>query len=434
MQASLEILGELKRQLKVQLPAKKFDSAYQQRLQSLAKSAKLDGFRKGKVPMKVIQQRYGGSVKEEILTDLIQRSFDQAVREEKLDVASPPRIDLEPAEPGQDISYTAHFEVLPEYKLADLSKIKVKKPSVKLSKNDIENTLEKLRQQQADWQMVERGAKQGDQIKINYEGSLSGGESFEGSSGRDVLIVLGEEQMPADFESRLEGIAQGEHRSVKITLSKDFHQESLQGQQAVYEIDCRQVSEKKLPKVDEAFAQLFGIEDGSIDALKDSIKLHLEKELAKNIRSNVNKQVLDGLIELHDIQLPEMLVETQIDQLQYEALQKLGLENKDMDRLPRKHFETHARYIVHMGIVGSRFIKEMQIKAKKEAVQGKIEEVVSDYENPEEMLNYYKNNQNALERFRLLAVEDQLVEEILKQAEVKEQEMTFDALIELNTQ
>ncbi len=386
MQASLENLGGLKRQLKIQLPAEQFDSACQQRLQSLAKSAKLDGFRKGKVPMKVIQQRYGASVKEEILTNLIQRSFEQAVREEKLKVAGTPRIESDPLESGQDITYTAIFEVLPEYELADLSKIKVEKPIVNITQSDIDNTLDKLRQQQANWQPVKRPASLGDQIKIDFAGSLSEGEAFEGSEGHNAHIVLGEKQMPADFESQLEGIEHGQQRSVNITFPDDFDIEALQGKQAVFSVNCKQVFEKILPAVDENFAQLFGIEDGSIDALRDSIKLHLEKELVKNVRSNINKQVMDSLIELHEIQLPEMMIESQVSQLQYEALQKLGLGIKDIDRLPPEHFEARARRIVHMGIVGARYINEIKITANKEAIQKKIEEAISDYENPEAML------------------------------------------------
>lgn len=432
MQASLVVLDGLKRQLEVQLPAEQFESALQQRLQTLAKSSKLNGFRKGKVPMKVIQQRYGNSVKQEILANLIQHSFQQAARDQNLKPACAPRITSTSAEPGHDVKYTALFEISPDYEIADLSKINVTKPVVAITDSDVDNTLEKLRLQQADWETVTRGATTGDQVKIDFAGTTSG-EAFAGSNGSNTVITLGEQQMPADFEQKLDGIKKGEQRTIEIVFPADFANTSLQGKQATYAVDCKDVYEPQLPDLDEAFAKLYGFEDGSVDSLRAGVKLQLEKELTKNIQSHINKQVMDSVIELHDIPLPEMLIENHINQLQYETLQRMGLKETDKERLPQAHFAARARKLVHMGIVGARLVDEMHIVANKQAVQGKIEAAICDYEDPEEMLRYYQKNPDAMERFRLLAVEDQLVAEILKQAQVNEQQMSFDELIAFNT-
>lgn len=430
MQVSVETTKGLERKLTVDLPADEFDSAYQERLRSLAKSAKLNGFRKGKVPLKVIRQRYGESVKQEILADMIQRSYEQALREKQLNPAGMPKIDSHPPTPGEDVRYTATVEVYPEFSLGDLSQIKVTRPAVEITDEDVDSTVDRLRKQHAEWKPVERSARQGDQVKIDFEGTVSG-EPFEGNKGEDVAVVLGEGQMPEDFESQLEGIKAGENKTIKVKFPKDYRNEQLQGKKAVFEVTCKEVQEQELPELNEDFIKGFDIEDGSLDTFRDNIRRQLEKERDRALSAYVHKQVMDGLTELHDVELPRVMVDNQVEQLQRETLQRFGLKEDDLERLPRDTFEEQARRRVHVGLVASKLVSEKQIQVGQDAVRRKIEEAVADYENPAEMAQYYMNEPKAVEHFRFQAMEDEMVETVLREAKVEDKTMGFQDLMSL---
>lgn len=428
MKVSIETLEGLQRKLTVSVPAEQFDAAYQQRLNALARTVKLDGFRKGKVPLKVIRQKFGSRVEREALAGLIQSSYEQAVRREKLNPAGPPHIDSRPPGAGQDVHYTAVLEVQPEFELGDMSKLKISRPVVVITDQDVENTLLKLRKQRAKWEPAERPAASGDQVTVDYEGTLSG-EPFEGGQGVDVTVVLGEDRMPADFESQLEGMVAGEQRSIKTTFPEDFDKEWLRGKEAVFEVTCKRVLAPELPGLDAAFAREFGVEDGSVDTLRDNVRHQLESELAKGIRAYLKERVLSGLIGLHKIELPKVMIEAEVRRLQQETLQRWGLKEADLERLPRESFEARARHQVQLKLVAARLIREKGIQADPETVHKIIRQAVADYEQPDEMFNFYLNNPKALEHFRSLAVEERMVDEVLKAADVVDKEMGFDELI-----
>lgn len=430
MKVSIENLEGLQRKLTVSVPAEQFEAAYQQRLSAVAGTVKLDGFRKGKVPLKVVRQKFGARVEREALSELIQRSYEQAVRQEGLSPAGPPQIDSRQPAAGEDVRYTAVFEVLPEFVLGDMSNIKISNPVVNIIDQDVENTLQKLRLQRAEWQAVERAARMGDQITADYAGTISG-EPFEGGKGVDVTVILGEGQMPDDFEARLEGMAAGEKRSIKVKFPEHYDREWLRGKKAVFEVVCKRVLEPILPELDEAFAREFGVEDGSLETLRDNVRRQLENELAKGVRAYLKGRVMSGLAGLHTLELPNVMVESEVRQLQQEALQRLGLKETDLDRLPRKVFETRARRQANLKLVFARVVKEKGIQADQETVHKIVRQRVANYENPDEMFDYYLSDPKALRQLQSLAIEERVVDEVLKEADVVEKEMSFDELMRL---
>lgn len=431
MQASFETLDGLKRRVTVQVPAEQFDTAYDQRLRALTKSAKIDGFRKGKVPLKIIKQRYSASVKQEILAGLIQQSFDQAIRQEKLKPAGTPTIDSQNHEPGRDLEYTAIFEVWPNFELSDLSGIKVTKPAVEISEDNIKDTLEKLRDHQANWQPVNRAAAEGDQVTVDYH-VTEPETAFEGSKGKGVTVIIGKSTTGFNFESELKGIKKGETKTVETRISKDFADESLRDKPATFQVRCKQVKEYYRPEVDTAFAQRFGIEDGSLDVLRDNIRSQLERECDTRIRANLNNQVLEQLVARHDVELPQGMVEHQMRQLQYETMKRLRLKESELDRLPLSSFENQARRRVHVGMVVSKYITEKNINIDQNAVEEKIREAVADYEEPEEAFEYFTSNPNIFEYFKFKAVEEKVVDDVISQTDVQEQTMSLDELMALS--
>jgi trigger factor len=417
--------------MKIQLPAEQFDQAFDARLKSIAKTAKLAGFRPGKVPMKVIKQKYGDSVKQEIMSDLVQRSYGQAIAQQKLKPAGLPQIDAKPAKPGQDVEFTAIFEVYPEIKLGDLQKLKIQQPTVEIQDDDIEKMLDTLRRQRAEWIEVQRPALDGDRLKIDFEGTIDG-ESFEGGSAQNIPLVLGSKQMIEGFEDQLIGINTGAERIIKVKFPKDYPKSELQGKKAEFKVVCHSVTEQKLPEVNEDFIKSYGVQEGGLEALKKELRQHMERELADNSRSYVKRQLMDGLLEMHKVELPDVLVDQEIQQLQQQAMQRMGIPQGAAAHLPRDLFEEQARRRVALALLIAKIFEEKKLKADAAAVKAKIEQVASQYEQSEQVVQYYMSNKNLYRQIESLVIEDQVISMLLEQAKTSQKDMRFNELIEAN--
>lgn len=432
MRVSIESSKGLKRKLKIQLPAEQFDKAFDDRLKSIAKTAKLAGFRPGKVPLKVIQQKYGATVKQEILSDLVQRSYGQAIAQEKLKPAGMPQIDAKPVKPGQDVEFTAIFEVYPEIKLGDLQKLKIQQPVVEIQEDDIEKMLDKLRRQRAEWVDVQRPARDGDRLKIDFEGIIDG-EAFEGGNAQGISLVLGSGQMIEGFEEQLIGINPAEERTLKVKFPKDYQPKpELQGKKAEFKVLCHAVAEQKLPEVNDDFIKSYGVEEGGLEGLKKELRQHMERELTENSRSYVKRQLMDGLLEMHKVELPDVLVDQEILHLQQQALQRMGMPNGAAAHLPKDLFEEEARRRVALALLFAKITEDKQIKVDSTTVRSRIEQIASQYEQPEQVIQYYTSNKNLLRQVESLVIEDQIINDLLEQAKTSKKDMRFSELIEAN--
>jgi trigger factor len=431
MRVSVESGKGLKRKLKIQLPAEQFDKAFDARLKSIAKTAKLAGFRPGKVPLKVIRQKYGATVKQEILSDLVQRSYGQAIAEAKLKPAGMPQIDARPAKLGQDVEFTAIFEVYPEIKLGDLQKLKIEQPVVEIQAEDIEKMLDKLRRQRAEWVDVQRPAHDGDQLRIDFEGTING-EAFEGGSAQNISLELGKGQMIEGFEEQLVGINPAAERTIKVKFPKDYPKSELQGKKAEFKILCHAVAEQKLPEVNEDFIKSYGVSEGGLEALKKELQQHMERELAENSRSYVKRQLMDGLLEMHKVELPDVLVDQEIQQLQQQALQRMGMPAGAAAHLPKDLFEEQARRRVALALLFAKITEDKKIKVDSGAIKARIEQIASQYEQPEQVVQYYMSNKNLFRQVESMVIEDQIISDLLEQAKTSKKDMRFSELIEAN--
>jgi trigger factor len=423
MRVSIESGKGLKRRMKIQLPAEQFDKAFDARLKSIAKTAKLAGFRPGKVPLKVIRQKYGATVEKEILSDLMQRSYGQAIVQQNLKPAGMPQIDAKPAKPGQDVEFTADFEVYPEIKLGDLQKLKIQQPVVEIQEDDIEKMLDTLRRQRAEWVEVQRSAGNGDRLKIDFEGTIDG-QPFDGGSAQGISLVLGSAQMIEGFEEQLVGINTGAERTIKVKFPKDYPKTELQGKKAEFKVLCHTVAEQKLPEVDEDFIKSYGIQEGGLEALKKELRQHMERELADNARAYVKRQLMDGLLNMHKVELPDVLVDQEIQQLQQQALQRM--------HLPRDLFEEQARRRVSLALLIAKIFEERKLKADLAAVKAKIEQMAAQYEEPQKVVQYYLSNKSLYRQIESLVIEDQVINMLLEQAKTSQQDMRFSELIDAN--
>ncbi|MCU7848528.1 MAG: trigger factor [Candidatus Thiodiazotropha sp. (ex Lucinoma kastoroae)] len=426
MQVSVESGEGLERRLTVELPAEQVEVEVTKRLKKIGRTAKLDGFRPGKVPMNMLRRNYGGQVLQEVYGHMIETSYQAAIQQEKLHPAGMPKI--EPKEVTEEglFSYVATLEIMPEVELAKLEG-EIKRPVAEVGDQDIEAMIEKLRKQKATWNNVERAAEEGDQVKINFSGMVDG-EAFEGGSAEGVDLVLGSQRMIDGFESGLVGMVKEEKRSIDLKFPDDYQVEELAGKPVTFEVEVNEVSEEILPSLDDDFAKDFGAE-GGVDKLETDIRENMERELDQRIKSKIKSQAMDLIYQLNQIDLPNALIEEEIEALRKQTREQMG-QGAGSFELPREMFVEQAKRRVTLGLVIGEIIKQNDIQVDNDRVHNTIEEFAASYEQPEEVVKYYYGNQQQLASVQNVVLEDQIVDWVMDQATVSDEQTTFAALTE----
>lgn len=430
MQVSVETSKGLERRMRVQVPAEKIESEVESRLKRVGRTAKIKGFRPGKVPAKVIRQQYGGQVRQEVLQEMLQSSYSEAVVQEKLQPAGGPSIEPESLEEGKDLTYTAVFEVYPEFEVKGLEKIKVKQPEVKIEAADIETMIDNLRKQRADWQAVDRKAADEDQVKIDFTGTLKG-EPFEGGSATDFAVVLGGGQMLPDFEKNLKGVAAGDEKSFKMKFPKDYHATELAGEKVEFAIKVHEVAEQALPELDAEFIKAYGIESGEQADLEKDIEKNMQRELEAKVTAEVKRQVMEGLLDANKIEIPSILVSQECEAMQKETMQRMGIT--DENQAPAADsFQEAGEKRVRLGLLLSQVIKDNELELNQEQVTAKVDELCAPYDNPEEIRNIYLQNPQFMGQIENMVLEQQVVDWLADKASVSSKSMGFKELMELS--
>ncbi|MCY7295983.1 trigger factor [Alteromonas sp. a30] len=430
MQVSVEAKEGLERRLTITVPADTIDSAVKARLQQLAKTQRINGFRPGKVPVSVIQKRFGKAVRQEIAVEVMQRNFYEAVVQEKINPAGAPAFELNKDEDGQDLEFVASFEVYPEIEVNDLEKIEIEKPVVEIKDEDLANMMETLRKQHASWKEVERAAKEDDKVTIDFVGSVDG-EEFEGGKAEDFALEMGKGRMIPGFEEPIVGKKVGDEFTIDVTFPEEYHAEKLKGKDAQFAVTLKKVEELELPELDSEFAKLFGVEDGDLDKLREEVKRNMQRELDQNLKNQVKEQVISGLIENNPVDLPKALVKQEIDALRQQSMQRFGQQaaQGNMPELPDDLFEENARRRVSIGLLLGQVINNEELKVDPARVDAMIETSASAYEDPEEVINYYKSNKELLQQMENLALEDQAIDAIAAKAVVTEVNKEFEEIM-----
>lgn len=429
MQVSIQTTSGLERKLTVGVPAERIDKEVNARLQKAAGQVRLDGFRPGKVPMKVMKQKFGASVRQEVISEVVSQSFQEAVVQEKLKPAGMPAIEPKSMDAGSDLEYVATFEVMPEIELRDCSVISIEKPVAEVGDGDIDTMIESLREQRATWSEVERPAALGDKVTIDFVGR-KGGEIFEGGSAENTDLELGSGRMIPGFEDAIVGMAKGEEKVAALKFPDDYHAEELKGADVEFTISLKAVSEKTLPALDEEFFKLFGVDEGGEQKFREEVKSNMDRELANVVKSKVKAQVMDGILEVHDmIQVPRAMVAQEIESLRGQMLQQFGGAAKDLDTkslLPDEMFSERAERRVRLGLLLSEYISANSLSADPDKVKAMIEEIASTYEKPEEVINYYYGNQEQLQQISTVVLEDTVVEKLLEVATVTDKPCSYE--------
>lgn len=430
MQVTVESGEGLEKRLSVELPGDRVAAEVDKKLQQLARTVRMDGFRPGKVPMRVIKQRFGAQVRQEVYGDMIQETFYEAANQENLRPAGEPKIELREAAAGDGFGYTATFEVMPEVSLADCTALAVKRPVSEVQESDVDAMIEKLRRQRMTWNDVDRPAQDGDTVRIDFKGYIDG-EAFEGGTAEDVPLRLGSGAMVDGFESGLIGAASGETRTLEVTFPADYRAEKLAGKAATFEVTVRNVAEPVLPAVDAEFAKAFGVEDGTEASLRSEIRANMERELRQKLRNLTKERALDALLAANSLTIPKAMVADEAQRLKKQTQQEMARSGQgSVIDFPVSMFEPRAERRVALGLLIGEIIRGQNLELDQTRVRSTVEEIASSYENPEEVVNYYLSDRNQRAAVENLVLEEQVVDWILAQAQVEDEHQGFEALME----
>ncbi|MDG1164664.1 MAG: trigger factor [Porticoccaceae bacterium] len=429
MQVSIESSEGLERQLKIGVPADKIDQEVIDRLQKATKTVNINGFRKGKVPLKVVKQQFGAGVRQEVIGEIVNSSFYDAIQQEELRPVGQPRIDDIKDSEGQDLEYTAIFEVYPEVKLADLSKVKVSRPVSEVDADDVEKMIEVLRNQQATFDVTEKAAEDGDQVNIDFVGTHKK-EEFAGGSAKAQDLVLGSNSMIPGFEDGLVGVSAGDETVLKLKFPKDYHSEDLKGKAVQFVVTVNSVSVKQMPEMDDDFFKLYGVEGGGEEKFREDVQGNMERELRNAIRGKVKNRVMDQLFELNKVDVPDALVSNEIIQLKQQMVQQFGGGQQiDLSMLPDDMFKEKAIRRAALGVIVSEVVKVEELSPNEESVRARIDEIASTYEQPQEVVDYYFSKPELLSSVEAVVLEDQVTELVLSKAKVKEETLPYEEAV-----
>ncbi len=429
MQVTVETTTGLERKLTVGVPANEVDSAVDAKLKDAAKNVRINGFRPGKVPLREVKRRYGKAVREEVLGELIGAKFYEAVSQEQLNPAGMPHIERKQDEPGLDFQFTATFEVYPEISVQGVENIEITRYAAEVKDEDVDNMLEKLREQRAEYKPVERAAQDGDQVNIDFSGKIDG-EEFEGGSATGHDLVLGSDSMIPGFESGIEGAAKGEERDVTVTFPEEYHQEELRGKEAVFTIKVNEVKEKTLPELNEEFIKQFNPDQSDLEEFKKEVRKNMERELKGALKNKIKQQAMEGLLKQNNVDVPKSLVDQEVDRQRQQMVQQFGGGQQfDYSTLPAALFEEQATRSVKLGLLLGEYINANEIKADADKVRETIEELAEPYEDSEQVVNYYYQNEQQLKQVESLVLEDTAVDKIVAQAQVTDAEVSYEEAV-----
>jgi trigger factor len=432
MQANLETLSALERRLSVSLPATDIDSEVESRLKRLSRTVKLHGFRPGKVPLKVVEQHYGTQVRQEVLGDVMQRSFGEAVRQQNLKIAGYPKFELKPRTDGEvEFHYSATFEIYPEVKVGDIAGTTIERPALEVGEAEVDKTIEIMRRQRARYEEVERAAETGDRVTIDFRGTLDGAE-FQGSSASGQQAVLGEGRLLPDFEAGVIGMKPGESKAIDVRFPGDYQGREVAGKSARFEITVSRVAAPRLPEVDAGFAKSLGVADGDLTRMRAEIRANLEREVKAKLRSRLRDQVMQALLDATHIDAPRSLVQIEIERLKAGARQELatrGVKVTEETPLPVDLFEQQARRRVNLGLILGELVRMHNLYSKPEQVRGLVEEQAQSYERPEEVVKWFYAAPERLRDIESSVLEDNVVAWALGIARVADKMVDFDDLM-----
>lgn len=429
MQVSIETTSGLERRLTVGVPAERIESEVNNRLQKAAGNVRLAGFRPGKVPMKVMRQRFGAGVRQEVLGEVMSRSFQEAVIQEKLRPAGQPSIEPKNLEEGKDLEYVATFEVFPEVEIVEIKGLEVEKPVAQVTDADVDNIIDVFRKQQGKWTVVERAAAAGDKVNIDYVGTRDGA-AFDGGSASGSDLELGSGRMIPGFEEGVAGMVAGEEKTLQLSFPEDYHNEELKGAAVTFKVTLNSVQELVPAELNEELFAKYGVDDGGLDKFRSEVRQNMARELKNAVQGKIKQQVMEAVAVAHEsLEVPKALIAREVEALRDQMFQQFGgAAGKDLDLkslLPDDMFRDNAERRVKLGLVLAELVGKLGLKVNADKVREAIEELASTYQDPEEVVNWYYSSQEQLASVESRVLEDQMVEKLLESANIIEKPCSY---------
>ncbi|MEC7187398.1 MAG: trigger factor [Pseudomonadota bacterium] len=434
MQVSVETTEGLERKLTIAIPGDRVDTAVNARLQEAAQTIRLNGFRQGKVPLEVVKNKFGKGVRQEVVGELMNQTYFEAIAQESLKPAGQPRIEPTSMDEGKDVEFVAVFEVYPEIELPDFAAIKAERLVAEVSDDDIDEMIETLRKQRQTWVPVERAAADGDMVNIDYVGKKEG-EEFQGGKAAGQNLVLGSERMIPGFEDGVIGKSAGEDFTLQLKFPDEYHSEELAGAEVEFELTLNTVSEQSLPEVNEDFFKSFGVEEGGMEAFREEVSNNMQREMKTASRNKLKTTLMDALISDLEVAIPAALMSNEIHQLKHQTVQQMGGgQGFDPHSMPDDLFREQAKRRVTLGLILGEVISQQSIQADADKVRDAVEEIAATYESPEEVVKWYYSNEEQLQGIESSVIEDQVFDYIIEQAQVSDKEVSYQDVIKPESQ
>ncbi len=434
MQVTSEAVSGVARRLTVSVPTRRVNEQFEARLKRSTKTVKINGFRPGKVPLNVVRREYGASIYNEVVNDVIRETVFEAIQQEKINAVGMPNIDK--VENKEDaLVFEATVEVYPEVDVK-FDGLDVERKTTEINDKDVDTMLENLQKQRASWAETKGMAKKDMQVTFDFEGTLDG-EKFEGGSSEDFKLVLGSGRMIPGFEDGIIGMKKGEEKVIDVTFPEDYQAENLAGKAAQFKITVKLVEKQKLPEMDAEFLKIFGLtEEEGVEKLKADVRKNMEREVKNGLRNQVKSAAFDALVAANEVEIPASMLAQEIDRQRQQMIQQFtqqfgaqGAQAFDSSMLPDDLFKEQAEKSVKLGILVSKLLADAKLEVDPARVEAYIDDMASSYEDPTEVIEYFKNDKQQRAQIEGVVLEDQVVDHILASAKVTETPVSYEELL-----
>ncbi len=431
MDATVETVSNLERKMSVSVPMTEINKEVVSRLGRMTKTVKVAGFRPGKVPMKIVEKQYGAQVRNEVMSDAIGKNLGDALQEKDLRIAGLPKIDVETRdESDETFAFVATFEVYPEVQVKDIKGLELEKPTVTIGDAEVDSTLDIMRKQRASFEPKDKAAETGDQVKLDFKGTVDG-EAFEGGSAENAVMPIGEGRLVEDFEKAILGVKAGDEKKFDVTFPEDYASKDLAGKKAQFEIKVHEVLEAVLPDIDKAFAESLGVENGDVDKLRADVKQNVEAEAKKRLEARQKDLVMKLLLDNSELELPKALVDEEVNRLSEQMKQNMqsrGVQVGDAP-FPAEVFNEEAVRRVKLGLIIAHVVDKNELQATPDRLKEVVEEMAAGYEKPQEVRDWYYKNPQRLREIESYVLEKNVVDWALETTALKDQPVDFDELM-----
>jgi trigger factor len=431
MDATVETVSNLERKMSVSVPMTEINKEVVSRLGRMTKTVKVAGFRPGKVPMKIVEKQYGAQVRNEVMSDAIGKNLGDALQEKDLRIAGLPKIDVETRdESDETFAFVATFEVYPEVQVKDIKGLELEKPTVTIGDAEVDSTLDIMRKQRASFEPKEKAAETGDQVKLDFKGTVDG-EAFEGGSAENAVMPIGEGRLVEDFEKAILGVKAGDEKKFDVTFPEDYASKDLAGKKAQFEVKVHEVLEAVLPDIDKAFAESLGVENGDVDKLRADVKQNVETEAKKRLEARQKDLVMKLLLDNSELELPKALVDAEVNRLSDQMKQNMqsrGVQVGDAP-FPAEVFNEEAVRRVKLGLIIAHVVDKNELQATPDRLKEVVEEMAAGYEKPQEVRDWYYKNPQRLREIESYVLEKNVVDWALETTALKDQPVAFDELM-----